>query len=220
MEAQDPRELFDLYTRDGAPLGVAKPRAEVHRDGDWHRSVHVWIWSVVRGEPAIVLQRRSAAKDTWPRALDVAVAGHVRAGETIAATLREAEEEIGLAVRPEDLVRLGLRRRADRRPGVNDNELQEIFARMEPAEILALRPSPAELESLVAVPLRDAAAVLCDGGEADGFRLVIRGDRGELVEERIVGSELVAAPDGYWRAAFASVAEVIAGRAPRAWEIG
>ena len=37
------------------------------------------------------------SKDTWPGALDVAVGGHLRAGETLAEAVREAEEEIGLA---------------------------------------------------------------------------------------------------------------------------
>ena len=68
--------------------------------------------------------------------------------------MREAEEEIGLHVGPKDLVRLGLRRRVDRsQPGVIDNELQAIYVAVAPVEITVLRPSPAELEAIVAVPL-------------------------------------------------------------------
>jgi 8-oxo-dGTP pyrophosphatase MutT (NUDIX family) len=96
VQAQDEGELFDLYTREGAPLGIAKPRGLVHRDGDWHRSVHIWVWGVLDGAPHLVFQRRSPGKDTYPGALDVAVTGHARAGEPLEATLREAEEEIGL----------------------------------------------------------------------------------------------------------------------------
>ena len=41
--AQDPAELFDVVRADGTPTGEVKPRAAVHRDGDWHRAVHVWV---------------------------------------------------------------------------------------------------------------------------------------------------------------------------------
>ncbi|MFT3775737.1 MAG: NUDIX domain-containing protein [Minicystis sp.] len=219
--AQDEGELFDLYDREGNPLGRSKPRRDVHRDGDWHRSIHIWVWAVVDGAPSLVLQRRSAGKDTHPRKLDIAVTGHVRAGESIEETLREAEEEIGLRVGPQDLVRLGLRRRVDRtRPGVIDNELQEIFAAVAPVAITDLRPSPAELEAIVAVPLTEGERVFRDGGEAKGVRLVREGEAARLVEERIDGGELVPAPDGYYAKAFASVAVMIGGGRAAAWVIG
>ena len=44
--AQDPGELFDVVRGDGAPTGRIKPRAAVHRDGDWHRAVHVWVTGI------------------------------------------------------------------------------------------------------------------------------------------------------------------------------
>jgi isopentenyldiphosphate isomerase len=215
--AQDEGELFDLVDRDGAPLGRAKPRREVHRDGDWHRSLHLWVWGVVAGQPWLVLQRRSAAKDTHPRRLDVAVTGHLRAGESVADALREAEEEIGLRVGPAEVRRLGMRRRVDRsKAGVIDNELQEIFVVVAPVEIAALRPDPAELEAIVAVPLADAVSVLHEGAEARGARLV----EGRIVAETVRGSDLVPAPDGYYGRAVASVVEVIGGERPEAWVLG
>jgi isopentenyldiphosphate isomerase len=220
MKAQDERELFDLYAPDGAPLGRSKARALVHRDGDWHRSLHIWVWGAVNGVPHLIFQRRSSGKDTWPGALDVAVTGHLRAGESVADTLREAEEEIGLRVSPADVVRLGLRRRAERREGVIDNELQEIFAAVAPVRIEVLRPCPAELEAIVAVPLADAERVLCEGAEATGVRLVGEGEGARLVEETVRGRELVPATDGYYRKAYASVAVMLAGGRPEVWEIG
>jgi isopentenyldiphosphate isomerase len=220
VKAQDEGELFDLYTREGAPLGLQKPRAAVHRDGDWHRSVHIWVWGMVDGAPHLVFQRRARGKDTWPGALDVAVTGHARAGESIEATLREAEEEIGLAVRPADVVRLGLRRREHRRRGVHDNELQEILARVAPAEIAALTPSPAELESIVALPFAEATRVLSGGEEAMGKRLCRQGDKAWLVAERVSGGDFVPAPDGYYAKAQASLTTLLSGGIPPAWEMG
>ena len=47
--AQDPDEPFDVITADGKPTGRVKSRAEVHRDGDWHRAIHVWLAGVEIG---------------------------------------------------------------------------------------------------------------------------------------------------------------------------
>jgi isopentenyldiphosphate isomerase len=220
VQAQDEGELFDLYTREGEPLGASKPRGQVHRDGDWHRSLHLWLWAVAGGAPHVVLQRRSAAKDTWPGALDVAVAGHRRAGESFEETLREAREEVGLTVRPAELVRLGLRRREGRRPGVADNELQEIVARAAPVEVEALVPDPAELEALVTLPFEDMERVLVEGGEAPGRRLVREGGRGRLVEETIRGGEMIPAPDGYYAKVLASLSVMLTGGTPVEWTLG
>jgi isopentenyldiphosphate isomerase len=219
--AEDEGELFDLYDAGGAPLGRSKPRRLVHRDGDWHRSLHVWVWGLVEGAPSLVLQRRSAGKDTHPLRLDVAVTGHVRAGESIEQTLREAEEEIGLPLGPGDVVRLGLRRRADRsRPGVIDNELQEIYVAAAPVDVAALRPSPEELDAIVTVPLARAERMLRDGGEARGARLVREGEGARFVDETVRGADLVPAPDGYYARAYASVAVLIAGGQPETWVLG
>lgn len=52
---QDPSELFDIYLpppslgvscQPPEPAGFTKPRRLVHADGDWHRSVHVWLHNV------------------------------------------------------------------------------------------------------------------------------------------------------------------------------
>jgi isopentenyldiphosphate isomerase len=226
MQAQDDGELFDLYTREGVPLGIAKPRALVHRDGDWHRSIHIWVWGPIDGAPHLVFQRRSVAKDTWPGALDVAVTGHARAGEPLEATLREAEEEIGLPVRLSDLVRLGRRRRSatpphpGARPPALDNELQEIFAHAAPVEVAALTPSPAEVSALVALPFAEAGPVLRGEGAVTGLWLVRNDGEVRFVEERIAASDLVPAPDGYYARAYASLAVLLSGGAPEAWEIG
>lgn len=58
---------FDMQT------GRAKARSTVHRDGDWHRAVHVWILCLQTGE--LVLQRRAATKDAWSNLLDISTAG-------------------------------------------------------------------------------------------------------------------------------------------------
>lgn len=55
-----PSSGFDIYTAKGVPTGETKPRGSVHRDGDWHRSVHVWL--VDREKQVVALQKRSPNK--------------------------------------------------------------------------------------------------------------------------------------------------------------
>ncbi|RWW44042.1 hypothetical protein BHE74_00050230, partial [Ensete ventricosum] len=52
----------------------------VHRDGDYHRAVHVWIYSESTQE--LLLQKRADCKDSWPGQWDISSAGHISAGDS------------------------------------------------------------------------------------------------------------------------------------------
>eukprot|EP00929_Paragymnodinium_shiwhaense_P119567 TRINITY_DN9146_c0_g1_i1.p1 TRINITY_DN9146_c0_g1~~TRINITY_DN9146_c0_g1_i1.p1 ORF type:complete len:330 (-),score=52.52 TRINITY_DN9146_c0_g1_i1:175-1095(-) len=123
-DGQDVGELFDVLLPPGGAesketvrlglvdaaslqyAGVAKKRGEVHRDGDWHRSIHIWVlWKKNEASGLeLLVQQRAATKDTHPNFWDVSVAGHLTAGDrSLPTALREAEEELGLTVAAEDL---------------------------------------------------------------------------------------------------------------------
>ena len=67
-------EYFDVLDENGNKTGETKLRSEVHRDGDWHRTVHIWVFNR-QGE--VLLQRRCATKDSYPNMLDISCAGHL-----------------------------------------------------------------------------------------------------------------------------------------------
>ena len=93
-------ELFDEMDELGSPTGRLVSRAEAHRTGAWHRSVHIWV---IRGEK-VLMQRRAMSKDSFPGCIDASCTGHVDAGETFTeAAVRELKEEIGLEVTSDDL---------------------------------------------------------------------------------------------------------------------
>nr|DAD45461.1 TPA_asm: hypothetical protein HUJ06_003691 [Nelumbo nucifera] len=70
---------------------------DVHRDGDYHRAVHVWIFSESTQE--LLLQCRADCKDSWPGLWDISSAGHISAGDSSLITARrELHEELGLAL--------------------------------------------------------------------------------------------------------------------------
>lgn len=62
------KEYFDLLDENGNKTGNIKLRSEVHRDGDWHKAVHIWI---INDEGEILLQRRCATKESYPNMLDI-----------------------------------------------------------------------------------------------------------------------------------------------------
>ncbi|KAK3219203.1 hypothetical protein Dsin_013173 [Dipteronia sinensis] len=94
-ETQVQEELFDVLTKTGQKTGITKPRGDVHRDGDYHRAVHVWIFAESTQE--LLLQRRADCKDSWPGLWDISSAGHIAAGDSSLITAqREFHEELGV----------------------------------------------------------------------------------------------------------------------------
>lgn len=53
------KEYFDILDENGNKIGKTKLRSEVHRDGDWHKAVHIWI---LNNNGDVLLQRRCAKK--------------------------------------------------------------------------------------------------------------------------------------------------------------
>ena len=98
----DDETPFDIYKDKPISAGIMKPRAEVHRDRNWHRSVHVWV--VDRFQKKVVLQQRSATKDTFPNRWDISAAGHIEAfSESVESAIRELAEELGLSATESEL---------------------------------------------------------------------------------------------------------------------
>lgn len=103
------KEYFALFDKNGEELPRIKERKAVHRDGDLHGGAHIWIMEKYinpSGEESIrvLLQKRSADKDSFPNCYDCSCAGHVDAGESFISTaLRELKEELGLEADEEEL---------------------------------------------------------------------------------------------------------------------
>jgi isopentenyldiphosphate isomerase len=147
----DPSELLEVFDACGRPTGCARPRADIHLDGDWHQAFHCWI--LRRGGQEIVLQQRSAAKDTFPLCWDAAAAGHWRFGESAEQAAREIAEELGLSVDFRQLRFVGTERE-DRAfaNGLIDREFHRVYALDLDAPLSRYRPDPAEVAAVAAVP--------------------------------------------------------------------
>jgi len=97
-------ELLDVLDCDGNKLNIVKDKKEIYKDGDFHRSVHIWI---MNSNNELLVQKRNPKKETYPNLWAISVAGHVRSGEeSIQAALRELKEELGQKITKEDLTYL------------------------------------------------------------------------------------------------------------------
>jgi len=184
----DAQELLEVLDAEGRPLGIQKARAHVHRDGDWHRAFHLWV---VHPEGTVLLQRRALEKDLAGGRVDVSVAGHVRPGELWLDALREAEEEIGLAVRPGAVDFLHTLRSERRYPdGRVDREFQDVYATVVRDHALAdYAPACAEVSVLYELPIERALALYRDGTAqaVAGWDCQRRTNDALLVTEDLIG---------------------------------
>ena len=174
-----PMELFDILEEDGTKSGLVRERGVAHRDGSLHETVHTWI---VRRSPSeegaggegergaeekkegivtvpalsgweVLLQKRSACKDSNPGCYDISSAGHLSTGdEPLAGALRELKEELGLEAAPQDLHFVGKHRGAFQAPFhgrmFRDNELSNVYVMTKPVAEKELCLQEEEVESV------------------------------------------------------------------------
>lgn len=183
---QNPDELFDVVNADGTPTGLVKRRADVHRDGDWHRAVHIWVYGVDATGPFLLFNWRSLHKDTMPGRLDVTVGGHLGAGETVTDAFREVDEEIGASLDPNDLEFL-FKRQAF---GETERELQDVFLVRDDRNLDSYQPNPAELAGLVRLSLETARSVF-SGAKATGEGLVLVAQTGQIAPFKVDETNLL-----------------------------
>lgn len=92
-------EFLDVVDEQGRPTGEVVERTFAHAAGVRHRTAHVWIFRRHKGQLQVLLQKRSADKDSHPGCYDISSAGHIPAGsEVVPSALRELGEELGVAI--------------------------------------------------------------------------------------------------------------------------
>jgi isopentenyldiphosphate isomerase len=214
-EPDPTEEFFDVVDSTGLPTGQVKRRADVHRDGDWHCAFHCWVTlHLDTGEPAIVFQRRSQNKDTYPGRLDVAVGGHYRAGEGFDEVVREIEEELGISPSSEALVSIG-RRWAE---GVTDHwidrEIEDVYVHCLTSPVGVLRPSFEEITAVDVLALASIEELFTERAEAViSHRYLVRADNSlrPVTTSRVTLADFVPVSDGYWLHGSRAAAQVLYG---------
>ena len=158
--------MLDVLDERGRPTGEVAWKSEAHRRGLWHDCFHCWIAGGDADGPYLLVQRRAAAKDTWPGYLDVTAAGHLQSGEEpLGGGLREIEEELGLKVEPGRLIPLGTRRIEQEIPDGCDREFHEVFLLLDTTPPEDLRLQEGEVAAVLRIGLGHVERLGAGGGE-------------------------------------------------------
>jgi len=97
-------EYWDLYNGNREKIGKLQKRGDYHEKGTYNLVVNVWI---VNSKNEVLLTQRHPQKKLWGGFWECSVSGGVLAGEdSLQGALREAEEEIGIILSPENAVLL------------------------------------------------------------------------------------------------------------------
>jgi isopentenyldiphosphate isomerase len=147
-------ELIDVVTNDGKPTGNIALKSEIHKQGLYHNTAHIWFYTK---ENQILLAQRSANKSICPLLWDVSVAGHVDSGETIEeAAIRETKEEINLDIELTQLNKVGVFPCFQTyNNGIIDNEFHHTFIVELKEDLTFLKPQENEVEALKLVSINE-----------------------------------------------------------------
>lgn len=155
-------EMFDVIDEHGVPTGVIKERGVVHREGAFHATSHIWIARFnEQGSYDILLQKRSACKDSHPGCYDISSAGHISAGdEPLESAIREMEEELGIKAKPEELQEFGVQYKNYEgefygKP-FRDNQRSILYLYTEPVDVESLVLQESEIESVIWMEYHEA----------------------------------------------------------------
>ena len=152
------REFLDLVDEDGNPTGEREDRAIIHATGLRHRTAHLWLMRERGGQVEILLQKRSADKDSYPNCYDISSAGHIPAGmDFIPSALRELEEELGLTATAEELTLCGQRRffhhQTFHGKPFEDHQVSNVYVLVRDVDPADLTLQASEVQSVVWMPL-------------------------------------------------------------------
>ena len=144
-------EYLDVCDEKGQPAGGIVSREKAHRDGIRHRTAHVWVIREEKGRIQVLLQKRSANKESFPGMYDTSSAGHIPAGcEPLDSALRELREELGIEAGEGQLCYIGAicnRYEAQFRGKIfRDNEYCSVYLYREPLDAESLHLQAEEVE--------------------------------------------------------------------------
>lgn len=191
-------ELFDVLDESGQKTGIVRERNVCHRDGSLHGTVHIWFLREHQGKWQVLLQKRSAVKNSNPGRYDISSAGHIPSGETpIQAAVREVGEELGLNVVPSDLIKIGTHRagfsaRFHGKPFV-DQELSTVYLCFKAFDLKELKLQESEVALVKWFDLKAARQGISDQSIPNCIHM----DEFDMVKDEILrGKGKTLAEDG------------------------
>ncbi len=158
-------EFLNLLDENERLTQKSKPRSLVHRDGDLHAVVHIWIIRRKDMGIYVLLQKRSDKKLINPGCFDVSAAGHItQCGEPRKTAVREIYEELGLEVPAEKLKIIGVHRNTYCNGEVKDNELSAVYICTDPIDTDSLSICKEEVADVCWAEIDEMLSVIKNGG--------------------------------------------------------
>lgn len=178
-------EFFDIVDENGNPTGEIISRADAHAMGICHRTAHIWVVRKLEGKYQVLLQKRSADKDSFPGCYDTSSAGHIQAGDApLDSAIRELGEELGIEAEKEDLTQIGSFDIAYEKEFYGkmfrDNEYSFVYVYEKDVDISKLSLQKEEVESVAWFDLDIVADAIAEPRDpafcipTGGFRLIQR----------------------------------------------
>lgn len=164
-----PMELFDVRNPDGSPSGIVRERGIVHREGSLHATAHIWV--VRENDKSgydVLLQKRSACKDSNPGYYDISAAGHLPAGDDyLPSAVRELAEELGITAEEEELQYVGIHHGGFEdvfygKP-FKDDELSAVYVYGRPVQADKLQLQESEVEEVIWIDYEECRKRIADG---------------------------------------------------------
>ena len=205
-------EIIDIYDESLTRIG-AMSRDRAHSTGAWHRSIHVWI---VRPEDNgyVLFQKRGRDKKLYPNCLDITAAGHYRTGEEAKDGVREVLEELGVEVRLEDLIPLGIKMDVQKVGSIVNREFDDVFLLRRHDNPSEYHLDPSEVEGLVQIAV-DHGLKLFSGEADDAPASGIEWDRvtetWHSIEIRVKPNDFIPRTDPYYYKIFIMARALLAG---------
>lgn len=180
-------EILDVVNEQNEIIGQAE-RDEVHGKGLLCRLVYVCFYTP-SGE--VLLQKRSLTKKNDPGKLTTAVSGHVGTGQDfIEAALREAYEETGIEIDPNNLTNLGAIRANFTQGSYISNAFRGLFAYEFTGTIADLKVEDGEGAGFASMHVDELERQLQENPK--DFAISLSGELGtKLVQgvKRLIGSQ-------------------------------
>jgi isopentenyl-diphosphate Delta-isomerase len=98
-------EYLDIVDENNVLTGEKRLRSEVHSQGLWHRTVHIYLFKIVDNEVSFLVHLRAKNKDLHPNCWDTRFGGHIKSEGSIEDGIRsELMEEVGLELERGSLI--------------------------------------------------------------------------------------------------------------------
>ncbi len=148
-------EMIDVLDAEGNKTGKTASRADIHSQGLWHRTAHVFM---INSKHQVLLQLRAKNTLTNPSKWHLSAGGHIEAGQTsLEGAQREMEEEIGLSLPLSAFTYIGtakVKEEAYDGP-IRDNEYCDIYVVRKDIAVSDLHRQESEVADLKWIPMKD-----------------------------------------------------------------